>query len=120
MRLYEKNKYIVIKYRTLDSEQQVKDSKGSEDPVMQKVWKIMKYTQGDNDKQLYMKFYMPVFVKIETIGVDPETKAKQIEVKIMVSLPPDFQNDEPPKPNDPDIEFEILDQFKCFVKYFYW
>ena len=85
----------------------------------------MKYTQGENETNTYMKLYMPVFVHVQTIG---ETELERdIEVKILVSLPPDYQDLkstspevaplEPPKPNDPDIFFEVLDEFKAYVRY---
>jgi len=72
-----------------------------------------------------MKLYMPVFVYVQTVA---ETEIeREVEVKILVSLPPDYQelkSDpaktplEPPKPNDPDIFFEVLDEFKGYIRYF--
>ena len=40
----------------------------------------MKYTQGDNKSNLNMKFYMPVFVHIDTLSDLNEQGEKQIEV----------------------------------------
>ena len=31
------------------------------------VWKLMKYTQGENEERINMKLLMPVFVAAETI-----------------------------------------------------
>jgi NADH-quinone oxidoreductase subunit F len=50
---------------------------------------------------------------------------EELEVKLMLSLPPEYQSDckdpnkivlEPPSPNDESIIFETLDEFKCFVR----
>ena len=136
IRVYEKTKYVLIKYKTIDkgtnknkkSENKSKEKKEPNDQIMNNVWKIMKYTQGDNKSNLNMKFYMPVFVHIDTLSDLNEQGEKQIEVKIMVALPPEYQFDkndpnkeplEPPVPNEQDIIFEVVDEFKCYVKYVY-
>jgi hypothetical protein len=126
IRVYEKTKYIIIKYKTIDKganknknteNSKSKDKKEPNDQIMNNVWKIMKYTQGDNKSNLNMKFYMPVFVHIDTLTEINEQGEKEIEVKIMVALPPEYQNEnEPPVPNEQDISFEIIDEFKCYVK----
>jgi hypothetical protein len=123
MRLYEKAKYAVIKYETVEfNDKKSKESKSkakeANDKIMNHVWKIMKYTQGENETKVFMKFYMPVFVHIdERPNANDKAGEKTIEVKIMVSLPPEYQTDEiPPKPNESDIIFEELDAFKCFVR----
>ena len=87
---------------------------------MKNVWRLMKYTQGDNDKKKNMKLYMPVFVFIETLveSNDDSDEDVECEVKMMISLPPEYQNDnsDVPMPNDPDLSIDILDGFKCFVR----
>lgn len=108
------------------------DKKEPNDQIMNFVWKIMKYTQGENEEKKFMKFYMPVFVHIDTIegggeGDDASAAAstKKTIVKIMVAMPPEYQLDkynpdkqppEPPKPNEQEISFEIVDEFKCYVR----
>lgn len=72
-----------------------------------------------------MKLLMPVFVQAETLSENHQGKdEKLIQVKVFISLPKEYQevNDnpdkqpiEPPKPNDPDITFETIKAFKCFV-----
>jgi hypothetical protein len=128
IRVYEKTKYVLIRYKTIDkgtNKNKKSDKKEPNDQIMNNVWKIMKYTQGDNKSSLNMKFYMPVFVHIDTLTEINEQGEKEIMVKIMVALPPEYQLDkndpekepqEPPAPNDQDIIFEIIDEFKCYVK----
>jgi hypothetical protein len=134
VRLYEKTKFVVYKYRTVDKKADKSKTKSDEkhqpnDQIMDHVWRLMKYTQGHNEQSLNMKFYMPVFVHIETLNNEEEPGEddadKEIEIKLMVSLPPEYQFDqsqpnklplEPPKPNDPELGFEIFEQFKCYVR----
>ncbi|RNA35699.1 heme-binding 2-like [Brachionus plicatilis] len=120
-RFYEKNRYVVYKYKTIDSKNPDKNNSG-DDPVMKNVWRLMKYTQGENDKKKNMKLYMPVFVFIETIGEsqeDPEGDV-ECEVRMMVSLPPEYQgeNADIPMPNDPELFIDVLEGFKCYVRTF--
>ena len=116
-RYYEKNRYIVIKYKTANhNNTDNKNAESKNDVIMRNVWKMMKYTQGENDKSMKMKFIMPVFVHVETSLSDD-----QVEIKIMVSLPPEYQNDEslqPPVPNDSEILFETEQGFECYVRTF--
>ena len=124
VRVYERTRFAMIKYITIDSEQIKEDAESAgkqkqpNDAVTQKVWKLMKYTQGNNEKNVSMKFLMPVFVFIEKL--EGGSEESQVEVKIMVSLPEEYQfgpkSQEPPKALEPDIEFEIVEQFKCYVK----
>lgn len=122
--MYERNRYIIYKYKTIDSKKTADKSSAKknadDDPVMKNVWRLMKYTQGENEKNLNMKLYMPVFVHIETLNSEDSNSDGEVEVlvKIMVTLPPEFQigKEDPPKPNDPELEFEIFEEFKCFVR----
>ena len=86
----------------------------------------MSYTQGGNDQKINMKLMMPVFVGAETLENEYKGNKdeKLVEVKVFVSLPADYQIDpndpsktpaEPPKSTDPDITFEIIEAFKCYV-----
>jgi hypothetical protein len=134
VRIYEKTKFVVIKYKSVDKGPKSKeakktssDKKEPNDQIMNYVWKMMKYTQGENKSQLNLKFYMPVFVHVETLSEANEQGEKDIEVKIMVALPPEYQLDstnsektplDPPEPNDPEITFEIIEEFKCYVASF--
>lgn len=131
---------MVIRYKSIERKGPAKGKSGEKeekkpnDKVMDNVWKIMKYTQGNNESKLNMKLYMPVFVHIDTL-VDPgeaadeaeNEKEQEVEVKIMVTLPPEYQIDpkdpnkvpqEPPKPLDPEIEFEVVEEFNCYVAIF--
>jgi hypothetical protein len=102
------------------------DKKEPNDQIMNNVWRMMKYTQGENKSKTNIKFYMPVFVHIETLGQNAnEQDEKEIEVKIMVALPPEYQVNsadpsktpsDPPEPNDQDITFEVVEEFKCYVR----
>lgn len=119
-RIYEKTRFIVYKYRSIDTRAGNGKGKKSqeEDPVMKNVWRLMKYTQGENEQKVNMKLYMPVFVHIETLSEANPDGQIEVEVKIMVALPPEYQcdKDEPPKPNDLDLYFEVFEQFKCYVR----
>ena len=130
-RVYEKTKYMVIKYKTTEKVANKNDEakksdekqKKPNDQIMGSVWRLMKYTQGDNKNKIKIKFYMPVFVRIKT---EPkENGEKDLEVRIMVALPPEYQSDnnnanipvlDPPEPNEQDIEFEVHEEFKCYVR----
>lgn len=108
----------MYKYKTIDSKNPEKNHAG-DDHVMKNVWRLMKYTQGENDKKKNMKLYMPVFVFIETLSNDDDSQEDvECEVKMMISLPPEFQGDvsDIPIPNDPDLFIDVLDEFKCFVR----
>ena len=73
---------------------------------------------------------MPIFVHgNNNIEQDPNIDAIKVEMKVMVSLPAEYQENkddpnkevlEPPKPNEEDIQFEVLEQFKCYARYFYF
>ncbi len=126
---------MLIKYETYDSaktntaaasnEKKKDQQQQPNDTITKNVWKLMKYTQGENAKQVAMSFIMPVFVFIERLetgtGADNTDK---IEVKIMVALPDEYQPAtvatmaEPPAPLENDIQFEVVDQFKCYVRGF--
>ena len=86
---------------------------------MKIVWKLMEYTQGSNEEKLCMKLIMPVFVGAETIerAYEGDQNKNLIEVTVFLSLPPEYQANgvEPPKPTDPTIIFEFIEEFKCFV-----
>ena len=137
IRVYEKNKYIQISYRTIDKSEACQkpaknETKQGNEQVMERVWKLMKYTQGENEKNLNMKLVMPVFVFATTLDskllAEEEFKAlkegeKYVEISIRVSLPEQFQTTDPPAPNDKDLTFVTIDSFKSYVgyykKYFY-
>lgn len=134
VRIYERTKFALIKYVTFDSEKAQsaaakKDQQQQQpnDTITKNVWKLMKYTQGENSKQVAMPFIMPVFVFIERLesgaGTGADAGLDKIEVKIMVALPDEYQpttaSAEPPQPNETDIQFEVVDQFKCYVRQFH-
>ena len=104
-------------------------SKDPNDRITGSVWKLIKYTQGENKDGISIKFHMPVFVHIyDEYGNDSTAESvpnAEVEVKIMACLPVQFQFDavdedkvpqEPPCPNDEEIKFEIFDEFKCYVR----
>jgi hypothetical protein len=120
---------------TNDTNKSDKDKKPN-DRVMDNIWKMMKYTQGENDQNKTMKLYMPVFIHIETLSSaekSEDDKKKEngeedveVEVKLLITLPPEYQFDskdpnksllEPPVPTDPSITFEVIEEFKCYVRY---
>jgi hypothetical protein len=119
-RFYEKNIFIVIKFRS--KKVNAPGDKSKNDKITEDVWKIMKYTQGENDRKVKMKLIMPVFVHVENLVNGDEANsdaAEEVEIKIMVSLPKEYQNEsklEPPKPNDSSITFETLPDFEGFVR----
>ncbi|CAF0832113.1 unnamed protein product [Brachionus calyciflorus] len=119
-RFYEKNRYIVYKYKNVESKSDGKNE--SDDHMAKNVWRLIKYTQGDNDRKENMKFCMPVLVQIERIMKTSNNSQDCIEneIKIMVSLPPEYQTDEfqPPKPNDSELFIEVIEGFECYVKSF--
>ena len=69
---------------------------------------------------------MPIFVHgNNNIEQDPNVDAIKVEMKVMISLPAEYQDGkddpkkevlEPPKPNEEDIQFEVLEQFKCYAR----
>ena len=99
------------------------------DKIMDNIWKLMKYTQGENNQNKIMKLYMPVFILIETLDSEKEAKEDvelELEIKLLITLPPEYQFDpkdstkeipEPPVPNDASISFETIEEFKCYVRY---
>ena len=103
-----------------------KQEKMDFDKTMSNVWKLFKYTQGDNETKSHMKIFMPVFVYGKTINKN-ENKTF-LEMSVMLSLPPEYQaydedlsGDkqplEPPKPLSKDVEIEEIKKFKCYVRY---
>ena len=133
VRIYEKNKYVVFKYRTIDKRavDLSKTDKKPDDKVMEYVWKLMKYTQGENDQNKTMKLLMPVFVFVTVLpkekkeGSNYDDEIEDIEIRLMISLPSEYQYDaanpdkqvlEAPKPTDETLYFETLDEFKCYVR----
>ena len=150
VRTYEKNRYAFIEYHTYENETETnctylpaEEDQATQEPidtnrkqgnetVMKIIWKLMKYTQGENVEKLKMKFIMPVFVNVETVANETEPnfestvqnlsrsgKQKVNKIKVMVSLPPEYQSDQklnPPQPLDQEVQFEAMDQFSCYVK----
>jgi hypothetical protein len=123
--------YALVKYRVKNpkdnnAKSQSNNKKEPNDRVMESVWKLMKYTQGENEQKITMKLQMPVFVCIETITDNIDEKLNDdeelIEVKVMISLPPEYQSIksekplEPPVPNDKEIVIEEAIQMKCYVR----
>ncbi len=133
VRTYETNKYVQVKYQLVEStdpkkkkEKKKSESKQGNDDVMAIIWKLMGYTQGDNDQNLCMKLIMPVFVGAETLENEYQgnKEEKLVEVTVFLSLPVEYQVDksdpskatlEPPKPNDASITFGVIEDFKCYV-----
>jgi hypothetical protein len=119
-RFYQANRFVVIKFRAKKA--QAPGEKSKNDKITEDVWKIMKYTQGENDRKAKMKLIMPVFVHVENLipeGAGPDAPYEEVDIKIMVSLPKEYQTDpslQPPKPNDESITFEDLAEFECFVR----
>jgi hypothetical protein len=122
----------VIKYRVKNPKENSAKSHASNkkepnDRIMDSAWKLMKYTQGENEEKLTMKLHMPVFVCIETITDNIEEKLNDdeelIEIKVMVSLPSEYQSIksekplEPPVPNDKEILIEEVAKMKCYVRF---
>ena len=107
-------------------------SKKANDKISDSIWKMMKYTQGENNQKKAMTLCMPVFIHLETLWKSDENTQlevgdveEELEVKLMISLPPEYQFDsndpskvvlEPPAPNDESIYFETVGQFKCYVR----
>jgi len=134
IRIYSSNKYALVKYQQsyppegteVDKKTQEKETKANDDKVMGIVWKLMKYTQGENEAKLNMKLIMPVFVYVNTLSTD-EKKGRLVEIRVMISLPAEYQTDksdpskqplEAPKPNEAEIEIEVIDEFKCYARCF--
>ena len=91
-RLYERSKYIFIKYHTIDDDycnNNNKSSKSGFEMVMKNVLKLMKYTQGENARKIKMHFIMPVFVSVETLDNPTASNGNIIEIKVMMCLPPE-------------------------------
>ena len=142
IRIYEKCKFITTKYRVVDKrtakhQTTAEQEKKSNDRLTDYIWKLMKYTQGENDQNLKMKLHMPIFIHIVTLASDIESKInhensktntardEEVEVTLMITLPPEYQFDpknpdkfvlEPPSPNDETVTFETVDEFKCYVR----
>ena len=128
-------KYKIIDKRAAKQSNGEKIEKGGADRVMGNVWKLMKYTQGENSENKTMKLHMPMFIHLETLINDNESKVdaenvfsedgETVEVKLMITLPAEYQFDpknpdknvlEPPKPNDDSVFIETLDDFQCYVR----
>lgn len=122
---------MVIRFRSKKATASGEESKN--DRIMKEVWRIMKYTQGENDRKVKMKLIMPVFVHVEAVSDDPNVdsstldamKADMVDIRIMVSLPREYQGAEeggqglqPPAPLDSLLSFEVMDSFECFVRQF--
>jgi hypothetical protein len=129
VREYQKAQFVFIRIKNkIEIDTDKKSANKTDDPVTKHVWKIMKYTQGHNEAKQIFKIYLPIFVKIREYDDDITTSPSAIkehiqEIKIMSCLAPEFQQNTgdsfplPPKPIDSDIEFEIMDSFKCYVRY---
>jgi hypothetical protein len=113
---------VVLKLKT------VSDGKDKGvDSVTNHVWRMMKYTQGENDQKVNIKFHLPVVVQADSSATGDETKA---EVKIMVTLPIEYQEyyaeggdskiegpKEAPKPDDEEIQIEVIEEFIGISRY---
>lgn len=115
VRKYRKNKYAVLKLKTFNENGKDKGV----DSVTNHVWRMMKYTQGENDQKVKMTFHLPVIVQADSSETGDEEKA---EVKIMVTLPIEYQMYEnekckdAPKPDDEEIVIEIVEEFQGLVR----
>ena len=82
----------------------------------------MRYTQGGNVSRTRLNFLLPVYVSAERFEGTPFTplpnnKPVPLEVKTFVSLPKEYQGtNQPPKPLDSDIQFEVLAPFRVYVR----
>ena len=70
MRVYEKNKYAFIKFYTFEKndkneKKEKSESKTGNDEVMSHVWKLMKYTQGENESKTCMKLVNKFFISFQ-------------------------------------------------------
>ena len=123
LRSYETNKYIVIKYETFDESWTDKSNiVNLNGQIMNDAWKLMRYTQGENESKTQMKFLLPVFASVvrlegEPFKALPHNKGVPLVVKVFISLPKEYQgNQQPPRPLDSDIHIETITSFKCFAK----
>ncbi len=118
VRKYFRNKYAILRLKPVAGAENGKD-KGVES-VTKQVWRIMKYTQGENDQKVKMTLHLPVIVQADSSASEDEDKP---EVTIMVTLPIEYQDyneggatKETPKPDDQDIQIEYVEEFEGFVK----
>lgn len=148
VRVYKKNRYFYLK--TFKKAQTDKDAKKEDDPVTNNIWRLLKYTQTHNEASTSMKFNFPVIVRVDKHAADESSSSSSsssaksttaenaessadededdnldVEIKIMVSFPPEYQNDatdaavkQPPKALDEEIIIESVDEFKCYVRTF--
>ena len=70
VRIYERNRYAYIKFYTFEKnsndakkEEKKSESKTGNDEVMGYVWKLMKYTQGENETKTCMKLVSKFFFR---------------------------------------------------------
>lgn len=133
-RKYQRTKFVSTKYRIVDnsnavgksSEFKAKDAKRNYDLLTKNIMKLMRFTQGENELKLRMRFLMPVFVQLEKINEPAELEEGQciLEISILTSLPKEYQFDaltnkvdtEPPGPLDNSIKFVIQKPWTCFVR----
>ena len=99
---------------------EVKDKKGSKqhDSIVKLIWRLLKYTQGHNEKQVSMKFHFPVFVQVETTSSSDENDTNNT-IKIMATLPKEYQSQssQVPKPAEQVVKIENINEFKCYARY---
>lgn len=119
VRKYFRNKYAILRLKQASSNENDKD-KGVES-VTKHVWRLMKYTQGENNQKVKMTLHLPVIVKADSSLSKDEDKP---EVTIMVTLPIEYQDynegepsKEAPKPDDSEIVIEFVEEFQGIVKY---
>jgi hypothetical protein len=99
-----------------------KKSKKPNDSVMNLIWKLIKYTSGNNEKQQNVKFHFPVFVQVDTTSSEDENDVNNL-ITILASLPKEYQvsvekanPEEAPKPIDTEIKIENIKSFKCYTR----
>ena len=75
-------------------------------------WKLFNYISGQNDKQEKIPMTAPVSVLIEP-GSGPNCEST---FTMAFYIPSAFQ-DNPPKPDNPDVSIEERPEFKAFSRY---
>jgi len=129
IRTYHDNKFITINNQSganTDEEETkeiMKDEKPN-DSIVMLIWRLIKYTQGHNDKKTNMKFHFPVFVQVDVTSSEDENDKNNL-ITIMATLPKEFQvslekanPEEAPISADPDIKIDHIKSYKCYVRKF--
>jgi hypothetical protein len=125
--MYHDNKFITINNQSGASadEEETKEIKKDEkqnDSIVMLIWRLIKYTQGHNDKQTNMKFHFPVLVQVDTTSSEDENDKNNL-ITIMATLPKEFQvsiekanPEEAPNSTDPHVKMSHVKSYKCYVR----